>query len=748
MPKQKLHKDHPHVQTKNLWKEHKRGWAVIMVLLMMATAVVKDNAHHLQLSVLDLPEHAAFDGTVYPVQQVPNWLEATADEQNMNFSSFPAAKLIDTPSYDASRLSVSTADLDWGDTYDDYTRQMQITYPVVYAGNYRLDGIEGIGGHPAVDQKGLKGTPTYSIMNGVVDRVTFSDYGFGNLVVIKHNDVPSLENPDAKTTLYSGYAHLDSISVAEGDVVTKGQQIGTVGDTGTATTDHLHFQIDNSQAPWHLYWPFTTAEANAAGGFFEAVNQGVGQENLYAYTIHPMDYVQAYLDVDAEIVLTSEDADAEEEMPVEEEESDVVESVEITDVIVPEVEEETEEVAPVEDDVYVPPFDHMEFDFTSYMEEGTEQMMQVSLVDERGEFVLAPHFNAEITVQASNPNVLGVTGVGMDKSDFSKGYTEIKVQALGAGTATLTFSFLGDTYTTEEIAVTGELKPLYAFAIETDGEFYLGEAEAIAVVALNEDEERLPSFELAEPVQFEVIIGDGFYSRHALTENDFEEGIATLEFTPLSDDSIILGVYSEEITGRSMQLTPTLFVDLSTDNPYYQAIEYLKTLGVVQGYEDHTFRSENAVSRVEILKMMYEAFMKELVAGSELDFPDTDPTAWYAPYVATAQVEGIVQGDGGTGMFRPGDSVNRVEAIKILSLALGVDIDPVVIGNPFEDVHYLEWYAPYAQFGAQTNILPWDSDTLDAGEVMTRGEIAEMIYRVLAIQQNSADSYSRALVVN
>ena len=140
--------------------------------------------------------------------------------------------------------------------------------------------------------------------------------------------------------------------------------------------------------------------------------------------------------------------------------------------------------------------------------------------------------------------------------------------------------------------------------------------------------------------------------------------------------------------------------------------------------------------------------MKELIAGSELNFPDTDKGAWYAPYVATAQKEGIVQGDGGTGMFRPGDSVNRVEAIKILSLALGIDVDPVVIGNPFEDVHYLDWFAPYAQFGNQMNILPWEADTLKPSSAMTRGEVAEMIYRVIAIQQNSSDTYVATLVVN
>lgn len=740
MAKQNLHKNHPYVQSKRLWRQHKIGWLVIVLLLSMTTLAVKDNAEHLQLSVLTIPEHAPFDGTVYPIQKVPDWISATTDERSMLYSDFPSSKLINLPSYEPSRLSVSSSALVWGNDYDDYTLEMKTTYPVVYAGTYRLDGIEDIGSHPAVDIKTLTGTPVYSVMNGVVERATQSSSGFGNLVVIRHSHVPSPDNLNMPTTLYSGYAHLNSISVKEGDVVTKGQQIGTVGQTGTATTPHLHFQMDNNEAPWHLYWPFTTAEANAAGGFFEAVNKGVGKENVISYTTNPLDYVQNYLDVDSEIVL-SDEATAE---STEDNTTNVVGSVEITDVI---TDTTTETVAEEEEEVYVPPFENMEFDFDSYMQEGAMQDIKVSLVDSRGEYVLNPYFNAEIKMTSSNSSVLDVTSLGLKKSDFVKGYTDVRITAVGSGTATISFTFLGKTYTTDEITVADKLKPLASFAIETDGEFYLGEAEPIAVVALNEDGERLPSFDLPEPVQFEVILGDGFFSRHALTVNDFEDGIASLEFTPLSEDAIILGVSSSNIEGRSSQLVPTLFVDLSADNPYYNAISYLKSVGVIQGYDDHTFKSDNPVSRVEILKMMYEAFRKELSAGTDLDFPDTDPTAWYAPYVATAKKAGIVQGDGGTGMFRPGDSVNRVEAIKILSLALGVDVDPVVIGSPFDDVHYLEWYAPYAQFAKEANILPWDSTTLKAGTAMTRGEVAEMIYRVLAIQQNDTESYKSTLVV-
>ncbi|MCK5168044.1 MAG: M23 family metallopeptidase, partial [Rhodospirillaceae bacterium] len=44
------------------------------------------------------------------------------------------------------------------------------------------------------------------------------------------------------------YAHMDDISVTEGQMVKKGEPIGTVGNTGRTTGPHLH---------WGMTWKFT-----------------------------------------------------------------------------------------------------------------------------------------------------------------------------------------------------------------------------------------------------------------------------------------------------------------------------------------------------------------------------------------------------------------------------------------------------------------------------------------------------------
>ena len=90
--------------------------------------------------------------------------------------------------------------------------------------------------HRGVDIAGNQGAPIAAAAPGKVVKVGYDDVD-GNHIVIQHT-------ARAKTL----YAHLDTIAVAEGDIVERDTQIGTVGSTGLATGPHLHFEIwENDQ---------------------------------------------------------------------------------------------------------------------------------------------------------------------------------------------------------------------------------------------------------------------------------------------------------------------------------------------------------------------------------------------------------------------------------------------------------------------------------------------------------------------
>jgi murein DD-endopeptidase MepM/ murein hydrolase activator NlpD len=86
--------------------------------------------------------------------------------------------------------------------------------------------------HKGIDFTAPRGTAIQATGNGKVVRIQKKALGYGKNVLIDHGF--------GYTSLY---AHMNEIIVNVGDVVTKGQKIGTIGSTGTSTAPHLHYEV-------------------------------------------------------------------------------------------------------------------------------------------------------------------------------------------------------------------------------------------------------------------------------------------------------------------------------------------------------------------------------------------------------------------------------------------------------------------------------------------------------------------------
>jgi murein DD-endopeptidase MepM/ murein hydrolase activator NlpD len=100
------------------------------------------------------------------------------------------------------------------------------------------DGSNGF--HHGLDMAALRGTPVKAALKGVVIEAGYSEYGYGNRVVINHN----------QEKMTTRYAHLDKVLVKVGESVKAGTVIGRVGNTGFvrgrnghASATHLHFEV-------------------------------------------------------------------------------------------------------------------------------------------------------------------------------------------------------------------------------------------------------------------------------------------------------------------------------------------------------------------------------------------------------------------------------------------------------------------------------------------------------------------------
>jgi len=86
--------------------------------------------------------------------------------------------------------------------------------------------------HTGLDFTAKVGTKIFSTGDGIVVEVTSSRTGYGNHIVINHGF--------GYQTLY---AHLNTMEVSIGQKIKRGEVIGTVGNTGTSTAPHLHYEV-------------------------------------------------------------------------------------------------------------------------------------------------------------------------------------------------------------------------------------------------------------------------------------------------------------------------------------------------------------------------------------------------------------------------------------------------------------------------------------------------------------------------
>lgn len=92
-------------------------------------------------------------------------------------------------------------------------------------------------GHAAIDISADEGTPVIAVCDGVVELQGEGNYengktGYGNFVLLDHGE-----------GLQTQYSHLYEIFVTDGQVVKAGDIIGSVGNTGNSTGNHLDFYI-------------------------------------------------------------------------------------------------------------------------------------------------------------------------------------------------------------------------------------------------------------------------------------------------------------------------------------------------------------------------------------------------------------------------------------------------------------------------------------------------------------------------
>jgi rare lipoprotein A (peptidoglycan hydrolase) len=211
-----------------------------------------------------------------------------------------------------------------------------------------------------------------------------------------------------------------------------------------------------------------------------------------------------------------------------------------------------------------------------------------------------------------------------------------------------------------------------------------------------------------------------------------------------------------ELTHAQTEEKPTeeIFNDLRIGSEYYVGIKYLKDLNLIHGYPDGSFKAKQPINRAEALKVLVGAIKLNQFSNTErpivnlqstqeieykdCSFPDIDKDAWYYEYICAAYNNQIITGYP-DGTFKPEQTINKVEALKIAILQSGLSTATPSAEN-FDDVKTTDWYNDYARLANHKGMIVEDREgMLNAGDLMTRGEFVMMIYRTLRAFQNNSE---------
>lgn len=184
------------------------------------------------------------DGEHGPLGELPPDEDAPASDLEEHFSHRPADDWADAVLARAegflSTFEVSEADLNAVVTELEDLRALEEALPgrwpstgeITSAFGYRRSPFgRRTQFHRGLDISDKRGTPIHAVAPGKVLRA-FYNGGYGRFVEVDHG-----------YGVTTRYAHLNKISVQEGDTVDRGTPVGTMGRTGRVTGTHLHFEV-------------------------------------------------------------------------------------------------------------------------------------------------------------------------------------------------------------------------------------------------------------------------------------------------------------------------------------------------------------------------------------------------------------------------------------------------------------------------------------------------------------------------
>lgn len=177
----------------------------------------------------------------------------------------------------------------------------------------------------------------------------------------------------------------------------------------------------------------------------------------------------------------------------------------------------------------------------------------------------------------------------------------------------------------------------------------------------------------------------------------------------------------------------TKFNDVSANDWFASAVDYVTGKGMMNGTADNTFSPKANTTRGMVVTVLYR--LENQPSTSVASFTDVASGAYYANAVAWANANGIVSGYG-SGKFGPNDKVTREQLAAILYRYAQYKKYDVSVGEDtnilsYDDAQSISSYAiPAIQWACGAGVVTGKSGSkLDSKGNATRAEVAAMLMR-------------------
>ena len=159
------------------------------------------------------------------------------------------------------------------------------------------------------------------------------------------------------------------------------------------------------------------------------------------------------------------------------------------------------------------------------------------------------------------------------------------------------------------------------------------------------------------------------------------------------------------------------FPDVPKDSYMENAVEFLYDRGIVQGYEEGSFRPDNPITRAEFAVMLCSLTGAQNSETASVTFPDTE-SHWAKPFISAAAERGYMMGYD-DGLFYPNNKLTFEQASVVAMRIL----------DPEDDCHSQgAWYQGYVDKAVSSGYT--QGMNTDVGLNLSRGDAAILLYNI------------------